>query len=131
MKPLHFETAVLSKPITVDLFPAGKDWNVLISGGDAPHVGSVTVARPDGAGGVSLEKIVLPTHKDDHVGDRYAAALAERTGHTAAVSCGIHYDGLSKEGIARVMDAMEGLLGEVCAALDRQEPPKIEGFPKR
>ncbi|MCD8141718.1 MAG: hypothetical protein LUD83_00330 [Clostridiales bacterium] len=132
MNSLHFETVVLSKTITVELLPAGQDWNVLISGGDAPHVGSVSVARPDSGGGVCLEKLVLPTHKDDYVGDRYATALAALTGRTVAVSCGIHYDGLSKSGIAQVMEAMEGLLARVCAALGGEIPPtEIAVFPKR
>ncbi|MCD7920625.1 MAG: hypothetical protein LUG45_11290 [Clostridiales bacterium] len=130
MKSLHFETVVLSKTITVDLLLAGSDWNVLISGGDKPHVGSISVARPDRSGEVSLEKIVLPSHKDDYVGDRYAAALAAVTGQTVAVSCGIHYDGLSKLGIAQVMEAMEALLTEVCAALGGQMP-ETDDFTKR
>ncbi len=130
MNSLHFETVVLSKTITVELLPAGQDWNVLISGGDAPHVGSVSVARPDSGGGVCLEKLVLPTHKDDYVGDRYATALAALTGRTVAVSCGIHYDGLSRAGIAQVMEAMEGLLAQVCTALGGQMP-ETDDFTKR
>ncbi len=130
MKTLHFETVVLSKAITVELLPAGQDWNVLISGGDAPHVGSVSVARPDSEGRVCLEKLVLPTHKDDYVGDRYATALAALTGRTVAVSCGIHYDSLSKSGISQVMEAMEGLLPQVCAALGGQMP-ETDDFTKR
>lgn len=130
MKSLHFETVVLSKPITVELFPAGRDWNVLIFGGDKPHVGSVSVAHSSQESGVRLEKLVLPTHKDDYVGDRYATTLAALTGQTVAVSCGIHYDGLTKAGISQVMEAMEALLPKVCAALGGQTP-ETDDFTKR
>lgn len=117
MDAIHFETSVLSRAIAVDLFPTGTDYNVLISGGDAPHVGSVSVARPGADGQVLLEKIVLPTHRDDSVGDLYAAELARLTGHTVLVSCGIHYDGLSKAGIAQVLAAMRQLLQEISGRL--------------
>lgn len=113
MKAAHFETRVLSRPVTVDIFPTGADYNVLISGGDAPHIGSVSVARPGEDGEILLEKLVLPTHKDDYVGDLYAKELARLTGHTVSVACGIHYDGITKAEIAQVLSAMEQLLQQV------------------
>mgnify|MGYP000240618715 FL=1 len=43
MKKSHYEKQVLGYPICIDLQPLGKDLLVQITGGCAPHIGSISV----------------------------------------------------------------------------------------
>ncbi len=43
MEIYHFEQIVLDWPISVELKRYGLDWMVQITGGCAPHIGSVSV----------------------------------------------------------------------------------------
>lgn len=70
MEIYHFEQIVLDWPISVELKRYGLDWMVQITGGCAPHIGSVSVGTfADGE--VHLRKILLPSHRDDVIGDRF------------------------------------------------------------
>lgn len=100
-------------PITVTATPAGADWNVIILGGCAPHVGSVSLAEYcDGA--VTLRTLLRATHKDQIVGDRFAQVLAEQSKSTVCVSCGIHYDNANPQQLQQIVAATEELLITLC-----------------
>ena len=62
---------VLGRTIEAWLTWRGKDLLVTVTGGDAAHIGSVSVCRMCG-GEPRLEKILLPAHRDDVVGDKFA-----------------------------------------------------------
>lgn len=115
----HFETTALGKPITARLLWAGADLTVLIAGGDLPHTGSVTVAHWQ-EGRVTLTTTLLPSHREDAVSEPFARGLAECTGHTVTVLCGIHYDGITKSGIAEVLAATDRLLEEIKGELKKE-----------
>ena len=108
---------VLGYSITAELSPAGEDWSVLVLGGCAPHVGSVSTARWEG-GSVTVESLVGRGHKDHIVSERFALALAQQTGRTVAVTCGIHYDAPGKEGLAAVLSGTEELLRDLLRELE-------------
>ena len=57
------------------------------------------------------------THKEGAITEVWAAALAARLSMPCTVACGIHYDGLSREGIGQVMDACRELLEELAGRL--------------
>ena len=87
MEIYHFEQIVLDWPISVELKRYGLDWMVQITGGCAPHIGSVSVGTfADGE--VHLRKILLPSHRDDVIGDRFAETLTKQLRTTVSVVCG-------------------------------------------
>ena len=112
MESIHVEQTVLNWPISVSLTQSGPDWLVRIAGGCAPHIGSVSVAYVENDE-VILEKILLPTHRDDVVGDRFAKVLARRFHATVTVVCGIHYEAPGKEGLRQIVACSESLLQEI------------------
>lgn len=82
---------------------------VSVSGGDLAHIGAVSVAAPDG----DIATRQFTGHKDGVVSERWAKALSEAGYRPAVVTAGIHYDGLSKEGIAGVLTLTDEMLAEL------------------
>lgn len=108
---------VLSRTIEAWLTWRGKDLLVTVTGGDAAHIGSVSVCRMCG-GEPRLEKILLPAHRDDVVGDKFAQALAQRLNTTVCVVSGIHFDGVSKQDIAEIVRASDEMLVRILEHFD-------------
>ena len=65
-----------------------------------------------------LEKILLPAHRDDVVGDKFAQALAQRLNTTVCVVSGIHFDGVSKQDIAEIVRASDEMLVRILKSFD-------------
>lgn len=116
------------------LLPAGQDWQLLLTGGDA-HIGAVILAEPaDGpeavpyqaAGGrttpapctfetedgVRLHVLRRAGHHDDKAALPLARDYCRALKATVCVSAGIHYDHISREEIDTVL-ALARMLG-VC-----------------
>lgn len=107
----------LGRTIEAWLTWRGKDLLVTVTGGDAAHIGSVSVCRMCG-GEPRLEKILLPAHRDDVVGDKFAQALAQRLNTTVCVVSGIHFDGVSKQDIAEIVRASDEMLVRILEHFD-------------
>ena len=78
---------------------------VCVSGGNTPHIGSVTLASPrsslTGTGMSATSSVLnLPGHKDEAVGRPLAEALASTLNTTVCCICGIHIDDATPEDIA-------------------------------
>ena len=86
------------------LFPEGV--HISIYGGDRPHIGAVTIIRPEG----EEETTQFPTHRDGVVSRRWGERLKEEGFLPAVVEAGIHYDGLTKAGVESVIRATDQLL---------------------
>ena len=102
----------LGFPINVALSGCGNDTLIKITGGCAPHIGSVSVAYLD-SGEPALRTLLLPGHRDDVVSDMFAEAIAKKLGATVTVVCGIHYEEPGKEGIETILERTRSLLDEV------------------
>lgn len=87
--------------------------HVSVYGGDLPHIGAVSVVGPDGA----VATTQFPGHRDGAVSEAWAKALSERGFRPAVVEAGIHYDGITPEGIRRVLEAGEALLAALLAEM--------------
>lgn len=107
-----YERTVRGWPLTAELIWVGPDLQVIVYGGERPHIGSVTVAA-QAETGVVLQTWRGPNHRDDVIGKIFAQTLAERTGGTVCVSCGIHYDNLQKPEIETIVREAKHLLGEI------------------
>ena len=115
-----YSVTVLGYPITASLTQLGADYLVTVTGGCGPHIGSVSVARWDGSAPV-LETVLLPTHRDDVVGNRFASALCGQLHTAVTVVCGIHYDGPSREDLKTIVAGTEDLLRQIQADLPAAE----------
>lgn len=113
---LRITKIVLGYPLTAQAVPIGADWTVMITGGCAPHIGSISTAHWQ-EGALKLDTLLLPGHRDNVVGDAFAQAIARRTGGTATVTCGIHYDGPSKADLQEIVARSQDLLAELLEQL--------------
>ena len=63
MEIYHFEQIVLDWPISVELKRYGLDWMVQITGGCAPHIGSVSVGTFGWGGASSKDFAAVPPRR--------------------------------------------------------------------
>ncbi len=95
------------------ILPMGKDICIVITGGNAPHLGAVAAAqaRPSlkdsGQLSASTSVITLLGHKEDEVVRRIAHHAAKDLGTNVAVCCGIHVDHISEAEMAFVEQYIE------------------------
>jgi hypothetical protein len=105
-------------------FFAGSDLCVLVCGGEAPHIGCVSIGIPrtsltgDGSSSATVSTYSVTGHKDDVVGNLFAKRLASSLKCVVSVTCGIHYHNASPEVLSSVLQEAEALLEELVAALE-------------
>lgn len=86
----------------------GDDLCLIISGGDRPHVGAVTLSVPrpsladPGVNSASTSVLTLTGHKDDDLARLVSAALASKLNKHVVVICGVHIDKITPEEISIV-----------------------------
>lgn len=96
----------------------GEDLLVVVRGG-RPHVGAIGIAipRPSLSGpertSATVSVITMPGHKEDELARLFSQRLSSELGRTAVVVAGIHYDDLTPEGIERVTELAQSLLGQI------------------
>lgn len=108
---------VLDRPIDIEITWVGEDLSVLVTGGDKPHIGSISMATPreslTGIGqSATVSTFVYPGHKDDVVGNQFAKALCVKHGCKVVVTCGIHYKGIGLEGLKLIDQKLKQFLIE-------------------
>lgn len=84
--------------IRLELRPQGRDWLLLITGGEA-HVGAVALAAPPPA---ETRLAVLPPHKEGPLARECAEAVAAAAGASCAAVAGIHQDNATPAEIAAI-----------------------------
>ena len=105
----------------------GTDLLVVVSGGDAPHIGSVAVALPRvslrdrGVMSATSSVYNIPGHKDQVLAQRVSEVLASRLNRTVVAVAGFHKDGISERGIKKVMENAERLAEKICASLKKMK----------
>ena len=83
----------------------GDDLCLIISGGDRPHIGAVTlsVPRPSladaGVNSASTSVLTLTGHKDDDLARLISTMLASKINRHVVVICGIHLEKITPEEI--------------------------------
>ncbi len=91
--------------LNMKAFLIGEDLCVIISGGERPHIGCVTISVPrpslSDASVVSATTSVLNLvgHKDDEVARVVSNDLSSKLNKTVVVTCGIHLDYITQEEI--------------------------------
>lgn len=93
----------------------GEDLCVIISGGDNPHIGCVTlsVPRPSLADlnviSATTSVLNLIGHKDDEAARYVSHALSSKLNKNVVVTCGIHLDNITKEEIKITIELLSEL----------------------
>lgn len=120
MEFVVFNSAAMLKAVVT---ACGDDLAIAVTGGERPHIGSVSVAVPrpslTGSGEISatVSTFNVTGHLDNAIGDKFAKTLAARFNCVCAVSCGVHIDGLDQDGIQSVLDLSNELLDKIVQAL--------------
>jgi hypothetical protein len=99
-----------SKKIKFLLLEIGNDIIFIVSGGDQPHIGAVSVGiprpslkNPDQLSS-TISTYVFTGHKDDIIGNKIAEEISKRTGKKVVVLAGIHFHSLSEKDINLVVE---------------------------
>ena len=109
----------------------GNDLCVMISGGDAPHIGSVAIAEPreslrrDGRRSATVSTFNFVSHKDDEIANAAAHAIAAQANCRTVVLCGLHYEKLDDEKIAAIHALTERMIHDILAAFSNQSDPEV------
>jgi hypothetical protein len=88
--------------------------SVLLTGGDLPHVGAVSVADPQDG----VHTIALCGHKDQYIGEAWARQLCEKTKLPVSVTAGIHYEQITKAEIEEIQALAQEMLEEVLGSIE-------------
>lgn len=115
MKQLVIEKECLGYPICARIDIPAEGLAVLLTGGCKPHIGAVSSIEP----GQEVLTTQFTGHREGVISQQWAQALCSRYNTPTVVSCGIHYNNLSREGINEVLDCSFSLLQEVFTSIDR------------
>ena len=96
----------------------GLDLFVVITGGDAPHIGAVTLSIPrrsthSGRTVSNTSVLSVSGHMDDILFREIGTRLAEELDRTVLVTGGIHVEGATKELVAAIMTAVRKMSREL------------------
>jgi len=92
---IHIEKNKGRAHLILDAYPMGEDLVVMISGGDTPHLGTITA----GARLEPLRTIQLQNHKEFYITEEIAVMLRKNFRGNFAIICGVHLDHITKEEI--------------------------------
>ena len=109
IKTIEKTTTVLGKEIRAIIVYTDCGINVTVAGGDKSHIGAVAIIDENG----DLTSTTFPNHKETIIAEFWAKWLYEKYKQPVVVSAGIHYDGINKEGINKVVEASGRLLESV------------------
>jgi len=108
--------------VVLQAIAMGKDWNVVITGGEIPHLGSIALGIPRPSlqnpahTSATVSVLTLTGHKEDEIARPAAHFLASRLNAPVVVSCGIHNDHIKPEDIRRVGELVQEALNDLVAA---------------
>ena len=113
----------------------GTDLLLCLEGGDRPHIGCTVLAQPrpslkrDGSVSATASVLNLPGHKDEALCRFLAEELCRKLQVPVVCTGGFHVDGIQKEQIDEVMEAVHTLAAEaVCGLVPAAEQiPEPEG----
>lgn len=105
--------------LTLEVSRAGKDYNLLLYGGETPHIGCTVIAVPrhsltgDGSISCTSSVINITGHKDDLICRPLAEVLCKHTGKTVVCSGGVHMDEATTEQLYTIRNAVAELTDQL------------------
>lgn len=119
----ELERLISNQKITLKAVLIGNDIQVLCYGGDKPHIGAVSLAVPYESGnmtGASVSTLTALTHREDLISRQLAEGFCKSLKASVAVSCGIHFDQISKELILEIQDVVMDMSKELINELQNR-----------
>ncbi|MBE0337729.1 prenylated flavin chaperone LpdD [Paenibacillus sp. 23TSA30-6] len=104
---IHLEKESGRIRLVLDAYFMGEDIVVLISGGDQPHLGTITA----GARLEPIQTVQLQAHKEFYITEEIAVRLRKEFAGNFAICCGAHMDHVTKDEI-RMLTEMAIQLGK-------------------
>lgn len=99
-KSIHLEKKQDRIHLVLDAYFMGEDLVVLLSGGDRPHLGTISA----GARLEPIQTVQLQNHKEFYITEEIAVQLRKSFPGNFAICCGTHLDHISKEEIKLMTD---------------------------
>jgi gallate decarboxylase subunit D len=99
--------------INLKAIPVGEDLCIIISGGDAPHIGCVTLSIPrpslsdPNINSATTSVFNLIGHKDDEAARYVSHTLSSKLNKNIVVTCGIHVDNITTEEIETTINLVK------------------------
>lgn len=110
--------------LTVQIISLGKDYQILLRGGDCPHIGCTVLAIPrhslqnDNREMSSTASVINVTgHKDEKLCRYLAEKIAAGTQAVTVCTGGFHMDHITESQIAEVLEAVREIASEILAAI--------------
>lgn len=95
--------------VKLEALKAGNDICLLITGGDTPHIGAVSVYSIEN----KINTTIFEGHKDDKVSEYFINNMKDYFKGKISASCGIHIDDITKEEINIVMEICRDIADEL------------------
>lgn len=100
----------------------GADVVVAVGGGERPHVGCVVLAVPnDGRTTPTVSVLTIQPHKEEPIARRVAEAVCRRCRRVAAVTAGVHEDGIDSDGIGTYLRLSDELASAVADRVEASD----------
>lgn len=92
--------------IKVQIIEMGLDYCIVITGGDTPHLGSITVGSVN-----EFEKTIsFKSHMEHVITEMFFKELIIESNRNYIICCGIHLDNITKEEIECVYELVKELI---------------------
>lgn len=112
---IKIDSSLWGFPITARITLFTRDIHVLLTGGQLPHVGAISLFSCGKAEGA-----VQPAgHREQTLTDHWAEALSRRFACRVVVVGGIHYDNATPAQIKTILSVTEKMLGEAITFIDK------------
>ena len=105
--------------LTIQNKRVGEDYQILLQGGEQPHIGCTVLAVPreslrgNGVPSSTASVLNLPGHKDEALCRLLAERLSARENAVVACSGGFHVDGITEGQIREVYEVVEEFAAEL------------------
>jgi hypothetical protein len=99
--------------INLVAFNMGKDICIVLTGGDTPHLGAVTVGSPIS----SIETFTFENHKENIITKVIGEILNKEYTGNFVICCGIHLDNITKQEISMSLNLCSEMTIELCEQL--------------
>ncbi|WP_298035338.1 hypothetical protein [uncultured Dysosmobacter sp.] len=106
MKTLELRRTYRKREITARITTLDGGVEILLYGGDYPHIGAVGILTPENR----LTVTEFPGHREGILCQQWLEALSNAHILPATVAAGIHYDCLDPAGISDVLKLTEDML---------------------
>lgn len=119
MQPAVFNKLLSFTEINIQVSKLGNDYNIIVYGGERPHVGCTVLAVPrpslKGDGTISTTASVLNVtgHKDEMICRYLAEQISKRENAVVACTGGFHKDGITEGQIQEVLEAVKEIEGQI------------------